>query len=180
MTRPEPPQQTATTPGTVRRRWSGAVVASISVLSVAMISVGCGETIDLATTTTSTANTPDTLDTLDTLDTMDTMDSGLDTTIDEVLGDDPESVPLEALVDALVANFQGLDDDAAVGDRTRLETILGIWVLLEPRLITERAGLHHGFTQAVDLATLAVERRRPADATKAQRIALEMRASALG
>jgi hypothetical protein len=150
------------------------VAASIGVLSAVMISAGCGETIDLATTTTAT------VDTVDTVDTLDTLDSGLQTTIDEVLGDDPDSVPLEALVDALVVNFQGLDDDAAVGDRTRLETILGIWTLLEPRLIAERAGLHHGFTQAVDLATLAVERRRPADATKAQRIALEMRASALG
>ncbi len=147
------------------------MVASIGVLSAVMISAGCGETIDLATTTTST---------VDIADTLDPVDSGMQATIGEVLGDDPDSVPLEALVDALVANFQGLDDDAAVGDRTRLETILGIWVFLEPRLITERAGLHHGFTQAVDLATLAVERRRPADATKAQRIALEMRASALG
>lgn len=132
------------------------------------VSVSCGETIDLATTTTT---------------------SVVDTTIavapdapsvDEVLAADPETAPLNELIDALVVYFQGLDDDAAVGDRRQLDAILSLWAVLESRLIAERPGLHHGFTQAVDLATLAVERRRPADATKAQRIVLEMRASAVG
>ena len=132
------------------------------------VSVSCGETIDLATTTTT---------------------SIIDTTIavapdapsvDDVLTGDLETASLTELIDALVVNFQGLDDDAAVGDRSRLDDILSLWAVLETRLIDERPGLHHGFTQAVDLATLAVERRRPADATKAQRIALEMRASAAG
>jgi hypothetical protein len=171
MTRPEPPPQTATTLSTTLRCQRWVVAVSITALSATMISAGCGETIDLATTTTTTATTP--------AETVTGADPETPT-VDELLRDDPESVPLEELVDALVANFQGLDDDAAVGDRNRLETILSIWVLLEPRLISERSGLHHGFNQAVDLAMLAVERRRPADATKAQRIALEMRASALG
>lgn len=137
-------------------------------IGAATVSVGCGETIDLATTTTT---------------------SIVDTTIavapdapsvDDVLAGDPGTVPLTELIDALVVNFQGLDDDAAEGERGRLDAILSLWAVLETRLIAERPGLHHGFTQAVDLATLAVERRRPADATKAQRIVLEMRASAAG
>ncbi len=132
------------------------------------VSVSCGETIDLATTTTTSiigttiAVAPDA------------------PSVDDVLTGDLETASLTELIDALVVNFQGLDDDAAVGDRSRLDDILSLWAVLETRLIDERPGLHHGFTQAVDLATLAVERRRPADATKAQRIALEMRASAAG
>jgi hypothetical protein len=145
-----------------------AMITAVTVLGA------CGETIDLATTTTTALRDESTDDPAD-----DPTDHQMPLEALLAEASDPAgSVTMGALIDAMVANFQGLDDDAAVGDRQRLDQILAIWEVLEPRLIEERPGLHHGFTQAVELAAVAVERRRPADATKSQRIALEMRASA--
>jgi len=82
--------------------------------------------------------------------------------------------PTEILLEDLVTTWRDLDEYAIAGDPQRLERILAIWSILEPRVIEERPDLHFGFNQAIDLAITSVERRRPGDAGKGLRIAIEV------
>ena len=87
------------------------------------------------------------------------------------------TVPADATPRELLAivldGLQHLDDQVVErrGDASALERIEQAWVLVEPHLRYERPEFLFGFEEVMVLARTAVERRRPADASKAYRIA---------
>jgi hypothetical protein len=129
---------------------------SLAPVAVAVVVMtGCGETIDLrdesTAAATGAAGTPASLP----LPT-----SG---TPDELLGD-------------LVEAWRGLDQRVVDGDGAaeallRIDTI---WGLVEPQVRSERPELLFGFEQAIGLARSSVERRRPADASKGFKLAVDL------
>jgi hypothetical protein len=130
------------------------VVVAVVVVAVVVVA-GCGKTIDLrdesAAAATGAAGTPESRP----LPT-----SG---TPDELLGD-------------LVDTWRGLDQRVVDGDGAaeallRIDTI---WNLVEPQVRSERPELLFGFEQAVGLARSSVERRRPADASKGFKLAVDL------
>lgn len=138
-------------------RASRVVVATGFVVSVSLLAA-CGETIDLR----------------------DTADESSAATDDEA-GDDTGSRPpavdggLDELLPSLLADWQGLDqrviDNRATEPLARLETT---WAVAEPLIRADHPSSLFGMQQAMDLARSAVERRRPADASKGYRLAIEV------
>lgn len=130
------------------------IVAVITAVGVSALVSGCGETYDLADTS-ATTETTDTV-------AVETM---------PVVGTDSST---EELLDALISQWQGLDDAAIDADRPAFERLQEIWILLETRLRTERPELVYGFEQALALAESALDFRRPADASKGYAIAARL------
>jgi hypothetical protein len=129
------------------------VVIAISLLA----GVGCGETYDLADRPNAT--------------------QGPGVTDPEVAPSsavDPLDVPVAADADLftlfaeMLASWRGLDQRVIDSNRATdaLARIESIWAQTEPVLRRERPTALFGFEQALDLARSAVERRRPADASK--------------
>jgi hypothetical protein len=129
------------------------VVIAISLL----VAVGCGETYDLADRPNA-AQGPGV--------------SGPGVTPSSTV--DPLDVPVAADADLptlfaeMLASWRGLDQRVIDANRATdaLARIESIWAQTEPVLRRERPTALFGFEQALDLARSAVERRRPADASK--------------
>lgn len=137
-------------------------VAALLVTASALSATGCGETYDLADLESQPAGTV-------------AEDSGATSANGPLAFGEPSAdTPTDLLLDDLLTTWRDLDEYAIVGDPQRLERILAIWSILEERVITERPDLHFGFSQAIDLAITSVERRRPGDAGKGLRIAIEV------
>ncbi len=87
----------------------------------------------------------------------------------------PSDGTLDELLPILVESWRGLDqrviDEEAAGPMARIEQI---WSLAEPQLRAEHPATLFGYQQAVDLARSAVDRRRPADASKGYRLVIEL------
>jgi hypothetical protein len=125
-----------------------------AVVIAALISTGCGETYDLADRPErSQTPTPGAVAT--------TLVDPLDVPIDM-------DADLLALFQEMLETWRGLDQRIIDANRApdaliRLETL---WAQAEPVIRQERPAALFGFTQALDLARSAVDRRRPADASK--------------
>jgi hypothetical protein len=131
------------------------VVGVVGVASVLAVLAGCGQTIDLR----------------DDADTVPTVSSA------EGAGDDalPLDGGLDELLPAIVANWRGLDQRVIDGDAAEpLARIETAWAAAEPLVRADHPSSLFGMQQAVDLARSAVERRRPADASKGFRLAIEL------
>lgn len=124
-----------------------------------LITVGCGETYDLADrpeVAGPTAFSPDTSE---------------DPPVSSM---DPLTVPiapdadLPTLFNEMLASWRGLDQRVIDSNRASeaLDRIESIWAQAEPVLRNERPAALFGFEQALDLARSAVDRKRPADASK--------------
>jgi hypothetical protein len=132
--------------------FGGALV----VVAAMLATLGCGETYDLADRPAVSGSVA-----TDTLSTATSVTDPLDIPI-------PADADLSTLFAALLDTWRGLDQRVIDGDRAtdamaRLESI---WAQTEPVIRRERPSALFGFGQAMDLARSAVERRRPADASK--------------
>jgi hypothetical protein len=82
---------------------------------------------------------------------------------------------LDELLPALLASWRGLDqrviDGEAAESMARIETA---WVAAAPLVRADHPASLFGLETAVELARSAVERRRPADASKGYRLAIEL------
>jgi hypothetical protein len=80
---------------------------------------------------------------------------------------------LVELVGDLTDSMRHLDEQVIEGDTDEetLARIEAIWVIAEPLAREHSIDMVFGLEQSVDLARTAVERRRPADASKAYKIA---------
>jgi hypothetical protein len=88
----------------------------------------------------------------------------------------PGDADANDLLPELVTVWAGLDQKVVdnSGQRETLATIEGLWRLAEPQVRVERPELLFGFEQAVALARTSVERRRPADASKGYKLAVDL------
>lgn len=135
-------------------RRSAALAAALAALAVPTV-VACGETIDLRDQEATTVPEP------------------------EAAPPDTAAVPadgsLHDLLPLLVDSWRGLDqrviDEDAAEPMARIEQI---WALAEPQLRADHPATLFGYQQAVDLARSAVDRRRPADASKGYRLVIEL------
>ncbi len=87
--------------------------------------------------------------------------------------------PLVTLV-AIVVDGLGQLPELVVdndGDEEALARVLAAWAIAEPQVRSLRPELLFGFEQAVLLGTTAVERRRPADASKGYKLAVDLAAA---
>jgi hypothetical protein len=90
------------------------------------------------------------------------------TTVDPLQVPIPTDADLLTLFDEMLASWKGLDQRVIDSNRATdaLARIEIIWAQAEPELRLQRPAALFGFQQALDLARSAVERRRPADASK--------------
>lgn len=137
-----------------------ATTVTASVLAAVLALSACGETIDLRDTAPDTA--PDDVGT-----------GGADVATADA--DLPLDGDLDELLAALLASWRGLDQRVIDGDTAepmaRIETT---WAVAEPLVRADHPTSLFGMQQAVDLARSAVDRRRPADASKGYRLAIEL------
>lgn len=119
--------------------------------------IGCGATYiedSLVETTTSIAETP-------------TASNSVEHTLAEHLNIIDQS--LNELSDAIVEN-DGTADEV-------LTSILQSWGDIEDRIKADFPDSHFGFYEVITLAEISVERRRPADASKAWKLFIDVAAS---
>jgi len=129
----------------------------IPVLVVSSLLSACGATYiedSLVETSTSMVDTAD-----ETADVAPTFAEHLDI-IDQSLND---------LSDAIVENDGSADEILA--------TILQSWETIEADIKTDFPDSHFGFYEVITLTELSVERRRPADASKAWKLFIDIAAS---
>ena len=102
-----------------------------------------------------------------------TAPAGGSTTTTEPL---PTDGTLDTLLPLLVAEMAPLDEQVVEnrGDEATLARVEAIWDLAEPIVRDEQPELLFGFEQAVGLARTGVERRRPADASKGYKLAVDL------
>jgi hypothetical protein len=83
------------------------------------------------------------------------------------------------LVRDLTDSMRHLDEQVIEGDTedATLARIEDVWVLAEPLADEHSAEMRFGLEQSVDLARTSVERRRPADASKAYKIVADLLAT---
>jgi hypothetical protein len=95
-------------------------------------------------------------------------DTGVTTTLPPIRSD----ASLVALVGDLADSMRHLDEQVIEGDidEATLARIEEIWVVAEPLAREFSVDMVFGLEQSVDLARTAVERRRPADASKGYKI----------
>jgi hypothetical protein len=126
-------------------------------MSVTLLA-GCGQTIDLRDEVDEVAGAP----------TVPTVEEPGDAAL-------PLDGTLHELLPAILSNWRGLDqrviDGQASEPLARIETA---WAAAEPLVRADHPTSLFGMQQAVDLARSAVERRRPADASKGYRLAIEL------
>lgn len=131
----------------------------IAVVVTAAALVACGETVDLA-------SAPD-----------DASDA-VTTVVDPFRIDITEDAAAEELLDAMLLMWRGLGERVIDGDRAdeAADRIAEWWRRAEPTVRSDRPELLFGFEQAVELARSSVERRRPADASKGYKLAVDLTA----
>jgi hypothetical protein len=137
-------------------RRSFSLSGALMVVAAMLASLGCGETYDLADRPPASGSAatgsprPDT-------SVMDPLDVPV-----------PVDADLPTLFAALLDTWRGLDQRVIDADRANdaMARIESIWAQAEPVIRSERPSALFGFGQAMDLARSAVERRRPADASK--------------
>jgi hypothetical protein len=95
-------------------------------------------------------------------------DTGVTTTLPPIRSD----ASLVVLVGDLADSMRHLDEQVIEGDidDATLARIEEIWVVAEPLARGHSTDMEFGLEQSVDLARTAVERRRPADASKGYKI----------
>ena len=95
-------------------------------------------------------------------------DTGVTTTLPPIRSD----ASLVELVGDLADSMRHLDEQVIEGDTddATLARIEQIWVVAEPLAREHSIDMVFGLEQSVDLARTAVERRRPADASKGYKI----------
>jgi hypothetical protein len=142
---------------------SATALAAMILAAIALGTTGCGETYDLADREPGPGGLG--------IEVPGSSEPGNSAAILQAPSSDAST---EVLLDDLLTTWRDLDEYAIEGDPQRLERILAIWSILEPRIVETRPDLQFGFSQAIDLATTSVERRRPGDAGKGLRIALEV------
>ena len=88
----------------------------------------------------------------------------------------PADGDLATLLPLLVTTMAPLDEQIVDnrGDEATLERIEAIWDLAEPVMRDQQPELLFGFEQAIGLARSGVERRRPADASKGYKLAVDL------
>jgi hypothetical protein len=126
------------------------------VVAALLTTTSCGETYDLA----------------DRPEAADSSATQADSTAAVAI--DPLDIPigtdldLPTLFTALLDTWRGLDQRVIDANRAgeALDRLERIWAQAEPVIRRERPSALFGFGQAMDLARSAVERRRPADASK--------------
>jgi hypothetical protein len=142
----------------VTRRRSSLLTSCAVGISGLVLVVGCGQTIDLR----------DEAEVAPSVTPANDADGG-------ALGALPLDGTLDELLPAILTNWQGLDqrviDGEAAEPLARIETA---WAAAEPLVRADHPTSLFGMQQAVDLARSAVERRRPADASKGYRLAIEL------
>lgn len=145
-----------------------ATTVTASVLAAVLALSACGETIDLRDTAPDTA--PDAAP--------DAAPDDVGTGGADVVAADadlPLDGDLDELLAALLASWRGLDQRVIDGDTAepmaRIETT---WAAAEPLVRADHPTSLFGMQQAMDLARSAVDRRRPADASKGYRLAIEL------
>jgi hypothetical protein len=97
----------------------------------------------------------------------------------------PPTVPipvdgtLDELLAVLLADMADLPERVVdnEGDEVLLDRIEATWALAEDIIEVEHPGALFGFQQAVDLSRTGVERRRPADASRGSKLAVELAAN---
>ncbi|CAN5405862.1 hypothetical protein BH23ACT3_BH23ACT3_09230 [soil metagenome] len=138
----------------IRRPASRFASLVVPVVGVALLA-GCGQTIDLR-------------DEVDAVPAAST----LEVPADDVL---PLDGTLDELLPAILASWRGLDQRVIDGDAAEpLARIETAWAAAEPLVRADHPTSLFGMQQAIDLARSAVERRRPADASKGFRLAIEL------
>ncbi|MEX2625818.1 MAG: hypothetical protein WD225_02980 [Ilumatobacteraceae bacterium] len=131
-----------------------AVTATILVALVGPVISACGETIDLREQ--------------EVADDAGEPGASPDTPL-------PGDGTLDELLPILIERWHGLDQRVIDGDATHpLERIEEVWSLTEPIIRSDHPSTLFGYQQAVELARSAVERRRPADASKGYRLVIEL------
>ncbi|MGH9134523.1 MAG: hypothetical protein ACRDZZ_11335 [Ilumatobacteraceae bacterium] len=117
--------------------------------------------------------------------------AGCATTVDPSIDAEPEVVatqapvspdtPLDDLIGELADEMRHLDEQVidGDGDDQTLARIEELWLIAEPLARERDAELRFGLQKSVQLARTAVERRRPADASKGYKIVADL-AAALG
>jgi sigma54-dependent transcription regulator len=95
-------------------------------------------------------------------------DTGITTTLPPIRSD----ASLVELVADLADSMRHLDEQVIEGDidEATLARIEAIWVVAAPLARQHSLDMEFGLEQSVDLARTAVERRRPADASKGYKI----------
>ena len=95
-------------------------------------------------------------------------DTGVTTTLPPIRSD----ASLVELVGDLADSMRHLDEQVIEGDTddATLARIEQIWVVAQPLAREHSIDMEFGLEQSVDLARTAVERRRPADASKGYKI----------
>jgi len=143
-----------------------ATTVTASVLAAVLALSACGETIDLRDTD------PDAVSD-DADDADDAGTAGADVAAADA--ELPLDGDLDELLPALLSSLRGLDQRVSDGDTAepmaRIETT---WAVAEPLVRADHPTSLFGMQQAVDLARSAVDRRRPADASKGYRLAIEL------
>jgi hypothetical protein len=86
--------------------------------------------------------------------------------------------PLDELIAEVVDGLAALPELVIEneGDEEALARVLEAWAIAEPQVRSLRPELLFGFEQAVLLGSTAVERRRPADASKGYKLAVDLAA----
>jgi hypothetical protein len=151
---------------------SATALAAMILAAIALGTTGCGETYDLADREPGPGGLG--VEAPGNSEPGNSESGNSKSTSAAILQAPSSDAPTEILLEDLVTTWRDLDEYAIAGDPQRLERILAIWSILEPRVIEERPDLHFGFSQAIDLAITSVERRRPGDAGKGLRIAIEV------
>ncbi|MCU0261050.1 MAG: hypothetical protein MUE78_08535 [Ilumatobacteraceae bacterium] len=134
---------------------SRTVPAAAVVLAGLLVVAGCGDTTVVSDATTPDGSPAPTVTV--------TIPIPVEGTLDELLA--VLVVDMAALPERVVENE---------GDEELLERIEATWAIAEDLVEEQHPGALFGFQQAVDLSRTAVERRRPADASKGAKLADEL------
>jgi hypothetical protein len=131
----------------VRRR----TAAAVALAAAALAGTACG-----STTVVTDATTPE----------------GAPVAVAPVTVPIPVDGSLDELLAVLVPDMEALSEAVAdnEGDEALLDRIEATWAIAEDLVAVEHPGALFGFQQAVDLSRVAVERRRPADASKGAKL----------
>lgn len=138
---------------------SSKTLRPVLLCTTLLVTLGCGETYDLADRPEGAGFTAPA-----------TGGSGAApiSSVDPLTTPIASDADLPTLFGEMLASWRGLDQRVIDAHRATeaLERIESIWAEAEPLLRSERPAALFGFQQALDLARSAVERRRPADASK--------------
>lgn len=148
----------------MNRRATAGVSAVVAVVALTLSS--CAETVDLRDTAPDSGADSGAVSDADAGQVVTTFDPDRPLPADATLAD---------LFPMLLTSWRGLDQRVIDGDATdTLARLEATWAAAAPLVRADHPSSLFGLEQAIDLARSAVERRRPADASKGYRLAIEL------